>query len=140
MPSCAAPNCSNRSERDGKRRITFHRLPFKRKDLAKKWLVKLGHEKKFLPKPKNIYVCSNHFTEECFEIDFKYQLLAGNNVKRKLKPEAVPTVFKHKSPAKRRLASERRKAIKERQEASSSVFRAVTQENVSCNLSRSQFC
>ena len=60
MPFCSAPYCSNRSQRDGKKGISFHRLPVKRKNLLKQWLIKLGRDKKFLPKVGHLYVCSDH--------------------------------------------------------------------------------
>ena len=38
MPRCFAPGCSNRSDKDPEKRLSFHRLPY-RKKLAK--IVKL---------------------------------------------------------------------------------------------------
>ena len=35
MPFCSAPYCSNRSQRDGRKGISFHRLAVKRKNLGK---------------------------------------------------------------------------------------------------------
>ena len=116
MPFCSAPYCSNRSQRDGKKGISFHRLPVKRKNLAKQWLIKLGRDKKFLPKLDHLYVCSDHFTEDCFEVDHRHNLLGGKTRKRKKKPGAVPTIFKNSSFMRKRAASERRLATKRRKE------------------------
>ena len=38
IPECFAPGCSNRSEKDPEKRLSFHRLPYRNKKLAKKWL------------------------------------------------------------------------------------------------------
>ena len=110
MPFCAAPFCSNRSPRDTKRGISFHRLPISNAKIAKKWLVKLGREEKFLPNRAQIFVCSEHFTEDCFEVDYRHNLLGGATHKRKKKFNAVPTIFKktYSVPQVRRIASERR--------------------------------
>ena len=37
--SCSSPSCSNRSDRDPKKRLRFHNLPFRNKTLAEKWLL-----------------------------------------------------------------------------------------------------
>ena len=44
MPFSSAPHCSNRSQRDGKKGISFHRLPVKRKNWAKEWVIKLDRD------------------------------------------------------------------------------------------------
>ena len=36
MPSCSAPGCSNRSDKDPEKRLSFHNLPYRNKNLAKK--------------------------------------------------------------------------------------------------------
>ena len=101
MPFCSAPHCSNRSQRDGKKGISFHRLPVIRKNLLKQWLIKLGRDKKFLPKVEHLYVCSDHFTEECFEVDHRHSLIGGKTRKRKKKTDAVPTIFKKSGSIKK---------------------------------------
>ena len=101
MPFCSASYCSNRSRRDGKIGISFHRLPVKRKNLAKQWLIKLGRDKTFLPKVEHLYVCSDYLTEDCFEVDHRHNLLDGKTGKRKKKPDAVPTIFKKSSSIKK---------------------------------------
>ena len=110
MPFCAAPFCSNGSPRDTKRGISFHRLPISNAKIAKKWLVKLGRDEKFLPNRAQIFVCSEHFTEDCFEVDYRHNLLGGATHKRKKKFIAVPTIFKktYSVSQVRRIASERK--------------------------------
>ncbi|XP_039277203.1 THAP domain-containing protein 1-like [Nilaparvata lugens] len=77
---CSAVNCSNRSNRTVN--ISYHRFPFRNKELLKKWLVKLWR-KSFTP-TVNSYVCSVHFEADSF--------LQGYQCK-KLKEDALPTIF-----------------------------------------------
>ena len=50
MPSCSAPGCSNRSDKDPEKRLSFHNLPFRNKKLAKKWLDQLRRDARFMTK------------------------------------------------------------------------------------------
>ena len=52
MVECAVVGCSNRTPRDSKRGISFHRLPPKYKPLFKEWLVL---------KLSQCQICSEHF-------------------------------------------------------------------------------
>ena len=79
----------------------------------------LGRDEKFLPpKRSQIFVCSDHFTDDCFEVDHRYSLLGGTTHKRKKKIDAVPTILKKPSSAAKvkRDSSERRRKNKERRE------------------------
>ena len=62
MPFCPALHYSNRSQRDGKKGISFHRLPVKRKSLAKECLIKLGRDKNYLcvrsVEKEEVFLCS----------------------------------------------------------------------------------
>ena len=99
MPSCSAPGCKNRSEKDRKRGVTFHNLPAKNVKLAKKWLEQLRRD--VMPKKlENLYVCNEHFTEDCFKTEYRYELLGGNTRRRSLKKDAFPTIFQRKASVK----------------------------------------
>ena len=50
MPSCSAPGCSNRSNEDPEKRLSFHNLPYRNKNLAKKWLDQLRRDARFMTK------------------------------------------------------------------------------------------
>ena len=118
MPSCSAPECNNRSEKAKEKGLSFHNLPAN-KLLAKKWLDQLRRDERFgLPHKKNIYVCNEHFTDDCFENNYRFQLLGGKSQRRKLKRDSVPTVFKRNARSQTRVTSERRIANKERKEVS----------------------
>lgn len=66
MPSCGAPDCTNRSSKDLDR--SFHRLPSANHgERRKAWLAKI--KRQILP--KELYICSDHFETDCFERDLK---------------------------------------------------------------------
>ena len=97
MPSCSVPGCNNRSEKDRVRGVSFHILPVKKPQ----WLDQIRRDKRFgLPEPKYVYVCSEHFTQDCFETEYRFQLLGGNTHIRSLKTGSVPTIFKWEAPVK----------------------------------------
>ena len=59
-------------------------------------------------KLENVYVCNEHFTEDCYEVSLSYEMLGGKTRKRRLKQDAVPNIFQRKVPLKPRISSERR--------------------------------
>ncbi|XP_062378303.1 uncharacterized protein LOC134067195 isoform X1 [Sardina pilchardus] len=61
--------------------LTFHRFPFDDRERLSQW-IKNTHKSKWSPLPRST-VCSNHFTEDCFERVGKEKLL---------KSHAVPTL------------------------------------------------
>ncbi|KAM7100326.1 THAP domain-containing protein 3 isoform 4-T4 [Molossus nigricans] len=82
MPkSCAARQCCNRYS-NRRKQLTFHRFPFSRPELLKKWVLNIGRGH-FEPKQHTV-ICSEHFRPECFSA-------FGN--RKNLKHNAVPTVF-----------------------------------------------
>ena len=54
MPSCSAPGCSNRSDKDTEKSLSFHNLPFRNEKLAEKWLDQLRWDAHFLTKNQRI--------------------------------------------------------------------------------------
>ena len=130
MPSCSAPGCSNRSDKDPEKRLSFHNLPFRNKKLAKKWLDQLRRDSRFMTKKlENVYVCNEHFTEDCNEVCYRYEMLGAKTRKRRLKQDAVPKIFQRKLPLKPRISSERRIAQRERTEVSA-TFSLVQQQSL----------
>ena len=120
MPHCCAYECNNESKKQketGKveKKGTFHRIPGNdKKELRKKWLVAIGHPIENLPKCP--YPCSDHFDISCFDesVDLQNQFLGGS--KRKLKKDAVPTIFSHRLAPKARVTSVARAAKRKHQE------------------------
>ena len=114
MPACSVSGCNNRSEKTRLRGVRFHILPVKKPLVAKQWLDQIRRDKRFgLPKPKYVYVCSEHFTQDCFETEYRFQLLGGSTHIRSLKTGSVPTIFKWKAPVKVRDTSEAEQERKE---------------------------
>ena len=108
IPSCSAPGCSNQSDKDPAKRLSFHNFPDRNKKLAKKWLDQLPRDARFMTKKlENVYVCDKHFTEDCYEVSYRYELLGGKTRKRRLNQDAVQKLFQHKLPLKPRISSER---------------------------------
>ncbi|XP_052034224.1 THAP domain-containing protein 3 [Apodemus sylvaticus] len=86
MPkSCAARQCCNRYS-SRRKQLTFHRFPFSRRELLRKWVVNMGRAG-FEPKQHTV-ICSEHFRPECFSA-------FGN--RKNLRHNAVPTLFAFQS-------------------------------------------
>ena len=101
MPSCSVLGCNNGSEKDRVRGVRFHRLPVDKPVVAKQLLDQIRRDKRFgPPEPKYVYVWSEHFTQDCFETEYHFQLLGGSTHTRSLKTGSVPTIFKWKAPVK----------------------------------------
>jgi len=68
MVGCSAISCSNNSDNKD---LSFHRLPSgsKNKELRKKWLYKIHRDD--IANDQKVVLCSEHFTAEDFERDFK---------------------------------------------------------------------
>ncbi|XP_030384329.1 uncharacterized protein LOC115631657 [Scaptodrosophila lebanonensis] len=81
MPAhCAVANCSDKYVHGGS--ISFHRFPFKRKNLLQKWQQFTMRSAQWMPS-KWSAVCSRHFLETDFNC---------TNNRKTLKKNAVPTV------------------------------------------------
>ncbi|XP_034471704.1 uncharacterized protein LOC117779583 [Drosophila innubila] len=81
MPAhCAVINCSDKYVHSGS--ISFHRFPFKRKDLLQKWKDFTQRSGQWMPS-KWSAVCSRHFADSDFNC---------SNNRKTLKKNAVPTL------------------------------------------------
>ena len=105
------PGCTNGSKKTKGTNISYHRLP-KEKKLKKTWLSKISRQN---PRSGNsCYVCSAHFTNDCFETSFKY--LCGQKIKNALKPGAIPTIFPRIRPKRERQNTIQRRRRQENKE------------------------
>ncbi|XP_072287051.1 uncharacterized protein [Pyxicephalus adspersus] len=116
MPHCFAYGCTNHS---GKlpSAVSMHSFP-KELPLAETWVhlsrTDVGNVKEFvqdtlLKNPGHYVLCSEHFEENMFESSADYPLNSSEpnykRMRRKLKVNAVPTVFSTGAPRLRRQAA-----------------------------------
>ena len=94
IEDCSAVYChSNKKKNKDK---TFFTLP-RDAALAKIWIAKLNRAKDNLP--KNIWICSDHFEDDCFNTSLMLQsslTYQERSIQRRLRSGAVPTKFAHK--------------------------------------------
>lgn len=82
VQSCSIKNCKSIWNPENK--ISFHRFPAEKKEIAAKWMENIP--KDLLPRPtKSTIICSKHFDSKCYEI--------GSFFRKKLLKDAVPTIF-----------------------------------------------
>ena len=73
--------------------------------LRRKWEKQVQRTRAQWKATEHSYLCSYHFTEDCFEVDLALASQFGIK-KRRLKPGAVPTVFHRPYTAQESAASE----------------------------------
>ena len=112
MPHCTVPLCTNGSPKTKGSDISYHRLP--NGPLKSVWLRNIRREN---PRQRvNTFVCSAHFTPDCFQPSV--ELIPRYKKPKKLKPSAVPTLFAFPTKLKEvkgRPSSERQIKNRERQ-------------------------
>lgn len=116
MPHCFAYGCTNHS---GKLRsaVSMHSFP-KELPLAEKWVhhsrTDVGNVKEFvqdtlMKNPGHYVLCSEHFEEDMFDLSSDSSLISSEPnhkwMRRKLKVNAVPTVFATGAPKLRKQAA-----------------------------------
>lgn len=91
MPHCAAIGCNFQSKGNKETDISLHSFPHDKKR-RRAWEYACGRAQL----PKDPRLCSRHFTPDAFESFSRLRLqkeLIGTCYKRRLKPNAVPTIF-----------------------------------------------
>ena len=88
MPHCMVPKCTNGWRKTKGSGITYHRVPSG--PLKHTWLRNIKREN--LCKLNNSFVCSVHFTPDCF---IPAKEICGRIKPKMLKPTAVPTLFEY---------------------------------------------
>ncbi|XP_075736525.1 uncharacterized protein LOC119161710 isoform X2 [Rhipicephalus microplus] len=107
MPGCCAYQCSSRSEK-GVRLFYVPRGDRNRNAVRRKqWIHNIGR-KDFAPS-KHVVLCELHFTNDQFEP----KVLEAHGLK-KLKPNAIPTLFSHRPPPKERKPPSKRLEIRKK--------------------------
>ena len=59
----------------------------------RKWEKQVQRTRDQWKATEHLFLCSDHFTEDCFEIDSALASQFEMNKRRRLKPGAVPTIF-----------------------------------------------
>uniref|UniRef100_A0A3P9PK05 THAP-type domain-containing protein n=1 Tax=Poecilia reticulata TaxID=8081 RepID=A0A3P9PK05_POERE len=88
--------CHYNTKKNRNTQVSLHRFPNEKKVRAQ-WARAVGR----IHLPKNPYLCSQHFSTEDYESFVRAQLmkeLTGGRYPRKLKLNAVPTIFSFKAP------------------------------------------
>ena len=83
---CVAAGCSNVPSD----RVSLFRFP-KDKALMSKWDKQVQRTRDRLKLTEHSYLCSDHFIEDCFEVDFSSKIAIKK--RRQLRPGAIPTIF-----------------------------------------------
>ncbi|KDR11766.1 THAP domain-containing protein 2 [Zootermopsis nevadensis] len=112
MPGCTAPNCTNSSQKGFK----LYHFPSDR-ERSSVWVHNLGRERGWTP-TKHTCVCEVHFEESQFESHRADGL-------RKLKPNAVPTIFNKVAPLRTYTKRPKKKT-------KNNKFSSVAKENEIC--------
>ena len=89
---CVAAGCSNTPSD----RVSLFRFP-KDKVLRNKWEKQVQRTRAKWKVTEHSYLCSEHFTEDSFEVDSEIASKFGLKKRRRLKSGAVPTIF-HRPP------------------------------------------
>ena len=116
MPDCMVPDCVNGSRKTKGSGISYHRLPNEQK-IQQQRLARIRGENP--PKDNSCYVCSDHFTSDCFQTSYKDMFCLGN--KHYLNPDAIPSVFPHSSQVKVRTSSLSRIAKRDKEQVGRST-------------------
>uniref|UniRef100_A0A1A7Y6L4 THAP domain-containing protein 1 n=1 Tax=Iconisemion striatum TaxID=60296 RepID=A0A1A7Y6L4_9TELE len=107
MPHCAAFGCNFQSKVNKGSDVSLHSFPTDKKR-RKQWEDACGRTQL----PKDPRLCSRHFFPDAFEAYSRPQLLkdltGAAGYKRRLKLNALPTIFPHKEPKHPRRESEMR--------------------------------
>ena len=98
---CVAAGCSNTPSNC----VSLFKFPSDGV-LRHKWEKHVQRTRDQWKATEHSFLCSDHFTEDCFEIDSALASQFGMK-KRRLKPGAVPTIFHRPSTAQVRTSEER---------------------------------
>ena len=89
---CVAAGCSSTNS-DG---VSLHLFP-KDQSLRKQWIKQVQRHRAKWTATSYSVLCSKHFSDDCFEIEHKFASSFGLKSRKKLKPDAVPTIFERPS-------------------------------------------
>ena len=89
VKNCVAANCSNTYGQG----VSLFKFP-KDPELRQKWIKNIQRTRANWSGPgEHSVLCSQHFESSCFEVDSELAAQMGIQKRRRLKPDAVPTLF-----------------------------------------------
>ena len=98
---CVAAGCSNTHSHN----VSMHKFP-KDPELRLKWEKQVQRTRDKWSATENSVLCSNHFETDCYEVDSMLAEQMGMKKRKRLKPDAVPTIFVRHVPPKQAAATE----------------------------------
>ena len=121
MAHCAAVGCNNKKANNKDK--SLFKLPSE-PTVRSAWLKKINRT----ALPKNIYLCSDHFTDDCFDKSWDIQsrhFYTDRPIQRRLLAGSLPSIFPHKAPVPEREWSVVRENKQKREEVTTSSFAKV---------------
>ena len=89
---CVAAGCSNTATE----RISLFRFP-RDHALPAQWEKQVQRTRAQWKATEHSYICSEHFTDDCFKVDTALASKFGISKGRRLKPGSIPTIFNRSS-------------------------------------------
>ena len=97
---CVAAGCSNTHSDN----VSMHKFP-QDPELRLKWEKQVQRTREQWSATENSFLCSDHFEADCFEVDSLLAKQMGLKKRKRLKPDAVPTIFVRHVPPKQAAGS-----------------------------------
>lgn len=115
---CCVPQCTSNTQRKANENLSFHKFP---EDVERQrlWIRAIRRDVgKDFNLNKHTKICSLHFTESCYELQTLYR------VRRRLKSDAVPSVFQWATakPPRRRLFRDKTHQVQNRSLSASKIL------------------
>ena len=106
---CVAAGCSNTPSD----RVSLFKFPSDGV-LRRKWEKQVQRTRAQWKATEHSFLCSDHFTEDCFEVDSALASQFGIKKRRRLKPGSVPTIFHRPSTAQVRASEAEERSSRKR--------------------------
>ena len=106
---CVAAGCSNTPSD----RVSVFKFPSDGV-LRRKWEKQVQRTRSQWKATEHSFLCSEHFTDDCLEVDSAFASQFGMSKRRRLKPGAVPTIFHRPSTSQVRNSEGEKRSSRKR--------------------------